>query len=93
LPAIALSPACGGSRAPHAVHIRAAAHPPASLRAAVVAANLLAAFLGNAPNFMVYATAEQRGVKMPSFFGYMLWSFAVLLPVLGLLTWLSVWQP
>ena len=50
-------------------------------------------YIGNAPNFMVYAIAIERGVKMPSFFGYMLWSAAVLLPVLGLLTWLSVWQP
>ena len=43
-------------------------------------------YIGNAPNFMVAAIANERGVKMPSFFGYMLWSFAVLLPVLGLLT-------
>ena len=50
-------------------------------------------YIGNAPNFMVYAIANERGVKMPSFFGYMLWSFAVLLPVLGLLTWLSVGAP
>ncbi len=54
---------------------------------------MLAAFLGNATDFMVYAIAEERGVKMPSFFDYMLWPFAVLPPVLGLLTWLSVWQP
>ena len=50
-------------------------------------------YIGNAPNFMVYAIATERGVKMPSFFGYMLWSFAVLLPVLGLLTVVSVYQP
>ena len=31
-------------------------------------------YIGNAPNFMVYAIARQKGVKMPSFFGYMLWS-------------------
>jgi Na+/H+ antiporter NhaD/arsenite permease-like protein len=47
-------------------------------------------YIGNAPNFMVYAIANERGVKMPSFFGYMLWSFAVLLPVLGLLTLLAI---
>jgi Na+/H+ antiporter NhaD/arsenite permease-like protein len=35
---------------------------------------------------MVYAIAVERGVKMPSFFGYMLWSTAVLLPVFALLT-------
>ncbi len=47
-------------------------------------------YIGNAPNFMVYAIAEERGVKMPSFFGYMLWSGAVLLPVLVILTFVSV---
>ena len=43
-------------------------------------------YIGNAPNFMVYAIAVERGVKMPSFFGYMVWSALVLLPVLALLT-------
>lgn len=38
-------------------------------------------YIGNAPNFMVYAIARHAGVKMPSFFGYMLWSGAVLIPV------------
>ena len=47
-------------------------------------------YIGNAPNFMVAAIANERGVKMPSFFGYMLWSAAVLLPVLALLTFVSV---
>ena len=47
-------------------------------------------YIGNAPNFMVTAIANERGVKMPSFFGYMLWSAAVLLPVLALLTFVSV---
>ena len=35
-------------------------------------------YIGNAPNFMVRAIAEENGVKMPSFFGYMLWSFGIL---------------
>jgi Na+/H+ antiporter NhaD/arsenite permease-like protein len=43
-------------------------------------------YIGNAPNFMVYAIATERGVKMPSFFGYMGWSTLVLLPVFILLT-------
>ncbi|MCY1363778.1 putative citrate transport [compost metagenome] len=43
-------------------------------------------YIGNAPNFMVKAIAEQRGVKMPSFFGYMAWSCAILLPLFGLLS-------
>ncbi|MGI6854799.1 sodium:proton antiporter [Mesorhizobium sp. 1B3] len=37
-------------------------------------------YIGNAPNFMVYAIARERGIAMPSFFGYMLWSGAVLIP-------------
>jgi Na+/H+ antiporter NhaD/arsenite permease-like protein len=43
-------------------------------------------YIGNAPNFMIYAIATERGVKMPSFFGYILWSAAILLPVFVLLT-------
>ncbi len=38
-------------------------------------------YIGNAPNMMVKAVAEERGVKMPSFFGYMVWSGAVLIPL------------
>jgi Na+/H+ antiporter NhaD/arsenite permease-like protein len=47
-------------------------------------------YVGNAPNFMIYAIAAERGVKMPSFFGYMIWSCAVLLPVFALITYLFV---
>ena len=43
-------------------------------------------YIGNAPNFMVKAIAEDRGVRMPSFFGYMLWSGAILLPLFGVMT-------
>ncbi len=50
-------------------------------------------YIGNAPNLMIYAIASERGVKMPSFFGYMLWSCAVLLPVLVLLTFVSFGRP
>ena len=45
-------------------------------------------YIGNAPNFMVKAIAEEAGIKMPSFFGYMLWSIIVLLPCFALVTWL-----
>jgi Na+/H+ antiporter NhaD/arsenite permease-like protein len=38
-------------------------------------------YIGNGPNFMVRTIAEERGVKMPSFFGYMLYSGAVLVPL------------
>jgi Na+/H+ antiporter NhaD/arsenite permease-like protein len=47
-------------------------------------------YIGNAPNFMVYAIATERGIRMPSFFGYMLWSVAVLVPVFVLLTMVSI---
>jgi Na+/H+ antiporter NhaD/arsenite permease-like protein len=43
-------------------------------------------YIGNAPNFMVYAIARERGVRMPSFFAYMLWSGLVLIPTFLLVT-------
>ncbi|MDP2956278.1 MAG: sodium:proton antiporter [Longimicrobiales bacterium] len=43
-------------------------------------------YIGNAPNFMVKAIAEEGGVRMPSFFGYMAWSGAVLIPTFILVT-------
>ena len=48
-------------------------------------------YIGNAPNFMVRAIAEQRGVKMPSFFGYMIWSIIFLVPLFVVVTW--IWFP
>jgi Na+/H+ antiporter NhaD/arsenite permease-like protein len=50
-------------------------------------------YIGNAPNFMVYAIAVERGVKMPSFFGYLVWSAVFLLPVFALLTYVSIGRP
>ena len=38
-------------------------------------------YIGNAPNFMVKSIAEENGVHMPSFFGYMFWSLRFLIPV------------
>ncbi|MNR55087.1 hypothetical protein D3C85_1753980 [compost metagenome] len=43
-------------------------------------------YIGNAPNFMVKAIAEERGVVMPSFFGYIGWACAFLIPTFLLLT-------
>lgn len=43
-------------------------------------------YIGNAPNLMVKAIAEDRGVKMPSFFGYMVWSGAILVPLFFVMT-------
>jgi Na+/H+ antiporter NhaD/arsenite permease-like protein len=38
-------------------------------------------YIGNAPNFMVKAISDENGIHMPSFFGYLVWSIAFLLPV------------
>jgi Na+/H+ antiporter NhaD/arsenite permease-like protein len=38
-------------------------------------------YIGNAPNLMVKAIAEDRGIRMPSFFGYMAWSCVILVPL------------
>ena len=45
-------------------------------------------YIGNAPNFMVRSIAEERGVPMPSFFGYMMWSVGILVPLFIVLTFL-----
>jgi len=54
-----------------------------SLGAVFMGANT---YIGNGPNFMVKAVAEQSGVKMPSFFGYMIYSVSILLPLFALVT-------
>ena len=38
-------------------------------------------YIGNAPNFMVKSISDENGVRMPSFFGYLLWSIVSLVPV------------
>lgn len=38
-------------------------------------------YIGNAPNFMVKSISDENGIRMPSFFGYMAWSLAILVPV------------
>jgi len=38
-------------------------------------------YIGNAPNFMIQSISEENNVKMPSFFGYMLWSIIILVPI------------
>jgi Na+/H+ antiporter NhaD/arsenite permease-like protein len=43
-------------------------------------------YIGNGPNFMVKAIAEERGVRMPSFFGYMLYSGGILIPLFAITT-------
>ena len=58
-----------------------------SLGAVFMGANT---YIGNGPNFMVRSIAEQSGVKMPSFFGYMVYSGAILIPVFILISILFV---
>lgn len=45
-------------------------------------------YIGNAPNMMVKAIAEERGIRMPSFFGYMAWSCGILVPLFILMTFI-----
>ncbi len=54
-----------------------------SLGAVFMGANT---YIGNAPNFMVKSIAEENGVPMPSFFGYMLYSVLILVPLFIILT-------
>jgi Na+/H+ antiporter NhaD/arsenite permease-like protein len=54
-----------------------------SLGAVFMGANT---YIGNGPNFMVKSIAEQSGIKMPSFFGYMAYSLAILLPIFVVVT-------
>ncbi|MDI4633865.1 sodium:proton antiporter [Pelomonas sp. V22] len=66
--------------------------PLAATLAAVSAGSVFMgamSYIGNAPNFMVKAIVEERGIAMPSFFGYMAWSCAVLLPLFVLIT--GIW--
>lgn len=56
---------------------------PISLGAVFMGANT---YIGNGPNFMVKSIAESAGVKMPSFFGYMVYSMLVLIPVFVIVT-------
>lgn len=63
--------------------------PAAALLAAISCGSVFMGantYIGNGPNFMVKAIAEENGVKMPSFFSYMAYSGAVLIPIFLLLT-------
>jgi Na+/H+ antiporter NhaD/arsenite permease-like protein len=56
-----------------------------SMGAVMMGANT---YIGNGPNFMVKAIAEETGIRMPSFFGYMAYSVGILIPLFVLVTWL-----
>ena len=45
-------------------------------------------YIGNGPNFMVKAIAEESKIKMPSFFGYMAYSMLILIPIFILTTFI-----
>jgi Na+/H+ antiporter NhaD/arsenite permease-like protein len=47
-------------------------------------------YIGNAPNLMVYSIANEQGVKMPSFFGYLVWAACILVPLFLILTLLPI---
>jgi Na+/H+ antiporter NhaD/arsenite permease-like protein len=62
--------------------------PTLFLKAISVGAVLMGAnsYIGNGPNFMVKVIAEEHKLKMPSFFGYMVYSFAILIPLYVVVT-------
>ncbi|GIX05827.1 MAG: sodium:proton antiporter [Candidatus Poribacteria bacterium] len=64
------------------------AHFETYLKAISIGAVFMGAntYIGNAPNFMVRSIAIENGVKMPSFFGYMLWSLCILVPLFLVIT-------
>ncbi len=75
---------------------------PAAILAAISAGAVAMGantYIGNAPNFMVRSIAEEAGVKMPSFFGYMAYSGLVLIPLFVAVTllllpiWLTRYRP
>lgn len=79
-----------GAADTQAVAALAASHAP-YLRAIATGAVFMGAntYLGNAPNFMVRSIAEEMGVEMPSFFGYVLrYTLPFLMPVFLLATWI-----
>jgi Na+/H+ antiporter NhaD/arsenite permease-like protein len=45
-------------------------------------------YIGNGPNFMVKSIVEERRLPMPSFFGFMAWSVAILVPLFLVITWI-----
>jgi Na+/H+ antiporter NhaD/arsenite permease-like protein len=66
--------------------------PEAILRAISLGAVFFGAstYIGNAPNFMIKVIAEDKKIKMPSFFGYMIYSVLILIPVFLLVDWIFI---
>jgi Na+/H+ antiporter NhaD/arsenite permease-like protein len=76
----AAAPAAALGMAPHAYMTEVI---PSTLFAITMGSSFMGAitYIGNAPNMMIQAIAEDDGIKMPSFFGYMLWSVCILVPL------------
>jgi Na+/H+ antiporter NhaD/arsenite permease-like protein len=72
-----------------AVHLMAQRETLAAISGGAVFMGALS-YIGNAPNFMVRSIAEDRGIRMPSFFGYLLWSIPILVPLFVVLTVLFI---
>jgi Na+/H+ antiporter NhaD/arsenite permease-like protein len=69
--------------------VPAVGHAPAAFLAAISCGAVMMganSYIGNAPNFMVKSIAEESGIAMPHFFGYMAYSALVLLPIFALVT-------
>jgi len=79
-PGLPESQAVAGLIAQHGLYLKAI-----SCGAVFMGANT---YIGNAPNFMVRAIAEEQGIRMPSFFGYMVYSIGILIPIFILTTFL-----
>jgi len=85
----AAAPAAAAHIAPHIYMTQTL---PLTLIAITAGASFMGAitYIGNAPNMMVKAIAEENGIKMPSFFGYMVWSVLILVPLFLLVQFLFI---
>ena len=77
-----------GPGASPAVHLEGGPVAEALLEAVACGSVFMGAnsYIGNGPNFMVKAIAEEQGVRMPTFFGYMAWSCGILVPLFVVVT-------
>ncbi|MCX7044283.1 MAG: sodium:proton antiporter [Candidatus Sumerlaeota bacterium] len=82
------STACAQPAGPHALPVMYGMIDAALLTAVSCGAVFMGAvtYIGNGPNFMVKSIAEQSGIKMPGFFGYLLYSGLILIPLFILVT-------
>ena len=88
--AVAFHTVAGGLPVAEGAHL-VAGIPDTLLKAIALGSVLFGAmtYIGNGPNFMVKAVAENDGVRMPSFFGYILRiSLIILLPTYLLMAWI-----